>query len=584
MSNESKERPRFSLKWRGLNTQIFLIAVLPISLLLLVVTFGSLSVHQDAMRTLVGERDKRTARSAASAIREQLNHRAAAIHGLALRVEDNPSLDEILESADFLLPDFDIGMAFYSQAGELITARGDLNLWDSLEPAISAEIANYLNESLTQPYFSEPYQHPIYDNYLVVVMSRNSLQDPVATGAFSVTNLARQTLAGTTTYEDETTIFLVDDRGQLLFHVGELVLSGNPLEHPGVGEALHGESGTTYLLVDGSEHVVAFNPVPPTGWALVIEEPWDSVASPLLRYTEAGPLVLVPIVIFSLIALWFSARQIIQPLRELEAQSAALAWGDFEAVKEPVGGIDEIISLQRTLIDLAEKVQNAQQSLRSYIGTITEGQEEERRRLARELHDETLQSLIALNQRVQLIRRSTKDENAVIGLDELQELIGHAMQELRRLTRALRPLYLEDLGLVASLDMLSRETSEETGIPIEFYRQGTEKRLPDHTEIAIFRIVQEALSNIARHADAGSAAISLAHQHDDVLLTITDDGKGFIVADNPSELSHEGHFGLLGIYERAELIGANFKIHSEVGQGSQLIIKIPIKNIGEYGN
>lgn len=575
MTNLHKKRPWFSFKWRGVNTQIFLIAVLPISLLLLIVTFGSLSIHQDAMRTLVGERDKRTARSAASAIREQLNHRAAAIHGLALRVEDNPSLEDILESADFLLPDFDIGMAFYSPEGELIAARGDLNLWGSLESAISAEVASYLGEGLTQPYFSEPYQHPIYDNYLVVVMSRNSLQDPVAVGAFSVTNLARQTLAGTTTYEDQTTIFLVDDRGQLLFRVGELPLSDIPKEHPGVGEALHGESGTTYLMVAGSEHVVAFNPVLPTGWALVIEEPWDSVASPLLRYTESGPLVLVPIVIFSLIALWFSARQIIQPLRELEAQSAALAWGDFEAVKEPVGGIDEIISLQKTLIDLAQKVQNAQQSLRSYIGTITEGQEEERRRLARELHDETLQSLIALNQRVLLVRRSTKDENAAIGLDEIQELIGHAMQELRRLTRALRPLYLEDLGLVAALDTLAGETGEETGTPVEFFRRGTERRLPDHTEIAIYRIVQEALSNITRHAQAGSAAISLVYQDDEVLLTITDDGKGFEAPENPSELSHEGHFGLLGIYERAELIDAHFNIHSEIGQGSQLIIKIP---------
>jgi signal transduction histidine kinase len=137
---------------------------------------------------------------------------------------------------------------------------------------------------------------------------------------------------------------------------------------------LRGESGTTYITEEGKEHVVAFSPILPTNWALVIEEPWDVVASPLLRYTEAGPLVLVPVLAFALAALWFGTRQIIQPLKELESRSSALAWGDFQAVEEPVGGISEISRLQNALVHLAGKVQSAQQGLRGYIGAITAGQ------------------------------------------------------------------------------------------------------------------------------------------------------------------------------------------------------------------
>jgi signal transduction histidine kinase len=221
-------------------------------------------------------------------------------------------------------------------------------------------------------------------------------------------------------------------------------------------------------------------------------------------------------------------------------------------------------------------VQRAQASLREYIGKITQGQEDERKRLARELHDETLQSIIALNQRVQLAKQLVGEENIQESLVEIQQMIDHTMQELRRLTRALRPLYLEDLGLVAALEMLAQETGEISGIPVRFYQRGSESRLPDQAEIAIYRIVQEALSNITRHAQAESAAISLVYQPDEVLLTITDDGRGFEVSDNLTEFSTNGHFGLLGICERAELIGAKINIQSEKGKGSQLYIQLPL--------
>jgi len=259
----------------------------------------------------------------------------------------------------------------------------------------------------------------------------------------------------------------------------------------------------------------------------------------------------------------------------LESRSAALAWGDFQAVKEPVGGISEISRLQNALVHLAGKVQSAQQGLRGYIGAITTGQEEERRRLARDLHDDTIQSLIALNQKVQLARRSLEENNTGESLDEIQELINHTIQDLRRLTGALRPLYLEDLGLTAAMDMLARETSKANRIPIHFISEGVEQRLSAPEEITLFRMAQEGLSNITRHAKATQATLSLNYTPEAIIMNITDNGQGFEVPESPAEFAPQGHFGLLGMHERAELIGARLEIQSPPGEGTKLLVTIP---------
>ena len=181
---------------------------------------------------------------------------------------------------------------------------------------------------------------------------------------------------------------------------------------------------------------MAYSPVSlpgtPNGgrWALVTEEPWESVDTPELRLTQFAPLILLPVLVFTLVALWFSLSQIIGPLRRLETRAAELAWGDFAAIEQPVGGVREIRQLQNTLIHMARKVQDAQKSLHGYIGAMTRGQEDERRRLARELHDETLQALIALRQRVQLAKMKAKEVDTQKSLAELESLSSNCL--LRR--------------------------------------------------------------------------------------------------------------------------------------------------------
>jgi signal transduction histidine kinase len=278
--------------------------------------------------------------------------------------------------------------------------------------------------------------------------------------------------------------------------------------------------------------------------------------------------------------LWFSSRNIVRPLQALEARAVELGWGNYQAIEDPVGGIGEIHNLQTELIHMSHKVRTAQEGLRDYIGAITLGQEDERRRLARELHDDTLQSLIALNQRLQLFQLSLQDDPQTTQHNEtliqLQNLAEQTIQDLRRITRAMRPIYLEDLGLVAALEMLTRETEQGHRMAVGFKRIGTEIRLLPEAELALYRIAQEALNNTIKHADADQANVKILFEPGLITLEISDEGIGFDVPESPAAFAPGGHFGLLGLYERAEMIGATLRIISRPGAGSQIIVTLAI--------
>ena len=567
---------RFS--WRGLTPQLFVIVILPLTALLLAIAFGGLYLHRQAMRRLVGERDERAARAAASALREQLNHRAAAIHGLALRAGPNTSpskLTEILRESDFLLPDFDEGMAFLASNGEVLAYTGDPELWESSDFGALIGLKPLFNQESPPAFFTFP--DPKSGEPMMLAIALAPQGDVIAVGAFSASVVAHDALYNVFTPGSGAVAFVADNNYHLLYQMGTLPPDIDLRAHPGIKQALDGESGATFAQISGAENVIAYSPVAPLDWALVIEEPWEAVASPLLRTTEYAPLVLIPVLLLSLVALWFGTRRIVQPLQTLETKAAQLGWGNFEAIEEPVGGTAEIRRLQRELIHMAQQLKSAQQGLRGYIGAITMGQEEERRRLARELHDDTLQSLIALNQRVQLARLSLDGSQQAESLIEIQGLTEETIQNLRRLTRGLRPVYLEDLGLAASLEMLAKETEENGKLSVDFQRAGTERRLSPTIELALYRIAQEALSNVLRHAHAGRAMLHIAFYPQNVLLEITDDGQGFEVPESPSEFAPSGHFGLLGMHERAELIGARLEIRSTLGEGAHLTVALPFE-------
>ncbi|MCA9872876.1 MAG: hypothetical protein KC441_04460 [Anaerolineales bacterium] len=566
-----------SRRWRNIPSlplQLFIITILPLTALLLVIAFGSLELHQRAMRTMVGERDERATRAAATAISEQLNHRQSAIRSVALQAANAVGPEHALADAAYLLPNFTGGIAIFTADGDLLTASNGLEIWQAR--TIPERLQAFSPASSTDTaYFLPPFVDPISDEELMLVVAETDVF--TAVGAFSPASLVRQALAGIFGGNEQATAYVVTADGDVLYQTGTRSQTDlPPQEHPGAAAALRGESGTTYLSVTGDEHVIAFSPINPVGWALVIEEPWLAVTDPLLRATEMAPLILIPVLVVAVVALWFGVRQVVQPLQSLERKATSLGWGDFAAIEEPVGGINEIQRLQAELIHMAHKVQLAQQSLRGYLGAVTTGQEEERRRLARDLHDDTIQSLIALNQQIQLVQMSVVDDVSAARLATMQQMSEQIVADLRRLTRDLRPIYLEDLGLIPALEMLARDMSQTMEVPVLFEATGRKRRLAPDVELALYRIAQEALSNVARHAQAKRAELCIAFTDKEVCLTIHDDGQGFVVPESPAEMAPTGHFGLLGVQERAEAIGAWLQIESAPGQGTCLQVSLPV--------
>jgi two-component system sensor histidine kinase UhpB len=310
--------------------------------------------------------------------------------------------------------------------------------------------------------------------------------------------------------------------------------------------------------------------------AALPEAAWKTATSPGLELTLVAPLALIGPLLFALAALWFAARQVVRPLQELESKAAAVAAGDYGAIQEPVGGIAEVQHLQAELAEMARQVQASHQGLHDYIGVITAAQEEERLRLARELHDETIQELIVLKQRVQRARKIAGNGGAERPLAELEDQAESTIENVRRFTRALRPIYLEDLGLVPALEMLARETTQAAGLEVEFQAAGREERLAPARELAIYRIVQQALSNVVRHAHAQRASLTVDFRRPGLRVDVQDDGVGFHVPRNATDLAPAGHFGLLGMRERADLIGARFDVESAPGRGTRVSILLPL--------
>jgi signal transduction histidine kinase len=560
---------RFRARGPGLTLQLLLFFILPLTILLLIVAVGSQALHQQAMREIVGQRDGRSAQLAAQALSQQLQYRASAIRFLAEQSAAGTSFQDARSGSAVLFAEFHGGLGYFDPSGKLLAAQGAIA---KLDPAA---IQNVSKNAGSEPVFSSPIPDPTSGKTLILVAASAS-GGPVVAGAFFPDILIDAVFHDVFDPASGVAVFIVGPDRQLIYQSGVCRSSTPCTEHPGVAEALQGKSGITYVNTEGGEHVVAYDPITPAGWALVIEEPWAEVENPNLRATQYAPLALIPALLLALIALWFGVRQIERPLRSLESKASDLTWGRYDTIEQPVGGVAEIRRLQTELIHLAQKVKTAQQGLHSYIGAITSGQEEERSRLARELHDSTLQALIALNQRVQLAKLTPPDKPTDEILADIQTLLDQTMTELRRFTRALRPIYLEDLGLVTALETLAREVSQTAALPVEFRKSGPEHRLASEVELALYRLAQEALNNATRHSQAAHIILSITFSLEKVTLAVSDDGHGFAVPENPAEFVSGGHFGLLGMHERAELIGGILEIHSEPGKGTRVAISLAL--------
>ncbi len=250
-----------------------------------------------------------------------------------------------------------------------------------------------------------------------------------------------------------------------------------------------------------------------------------------------------------------------------------VAFGNlYLAEKQPGGSFteedEEIVTLLAAQAAVA--VENAGSVERDALRRAVRAQEVERRRLARELHDETGQALTSILLGLAAVDRAQTLDEARGAAGELRTLIVQTLQDVRRLAVELRPAALDDFGLEPALSRLGQTVQESGGPAVQVQALLNEERLPDEIETAVYRIVQEALTNVVKHADAHTVSIVVTQKPTSVYVAIEDDGRGF----DPEAVGADG-LGLMGMRERVELLDGSFSVEAIPASGTTLILELP---------
>jgi len=255
---------------------------------------------------------------------------------------------------------------------------------------------------------------------------------------------------------------------------------------------------------------------------------------------------------------------------------------DFECSLSPLIGQDGVARYVVVVVrKMSERVSKDEYLGRSFSLKIMEAQEEERKRISRELHDEIGQMISIIKVNLQQYRRSTDESVREKLLESSIENLGQILKHVRRLSHDLRPSILDDLGLVAALRWYLDNRLRGTGINYDFQVDGKVRRLPAEVETACFRAVQEAVTNIINHAEAKDISITLAESNRCLNLIIKDDGKGFDIPAIREKALRSGHLGLMGMSERIKAVGGKMTVEAAPGRGCMIEISLPIR--GEDG-
>ena len=271
---------------------------------------------------------------------------------------------------------------------------------------------------------------------------------------------------------------------------------------------------------------------------------------------------------------WVVLKAALRPLDGITRTVEKVRKGNLRARAERDPFSDpQIETLRETLNAMLDRLDEHGARLIALSSQIIKAQEEERLRIARELHDETAQALAALLVRQRVAERSHDPETLQRTMADLRVLTAEALEGVRRMALELRPTMLDDLGLVAALEAFARQFSHRTGIPVDVRVPRRPDRLPPEVELVAFRVIQEALSNVARHSQASRAEVSLVAGPGSLVVSVTDDGRGF---DLTTALdSRERSLGLFGMHERAGLVGGRLSLDSAPGRGTRVRLEIP---------
>ena len=358
---------------------------------------------------------------------------------------------------------------------------------------------------------------------------------------------------------------------------------------------------------DPTARVIALAPLRTAPWGVVARQAQSDAFARTLFYRRlmlwVAPLVLA----LTLVLAWGGARSVLRPVALLTESAEGIAYGNLEQPIPPLGA-DEIgrlgrsfeqmrlalkvsmdhveqanavlerrvhertQELERLNVRLQEKEAWREELLRKVISA----QEDERKRLARELHDETSQTLSALAMKIETALSGWPTDAGRERLSEAKTLIVRMIEELHRLIFDLRPSVLDDLGLLSAIRWYAERHLEPRGMSVRCEFSGFARRLKPELETALFRIVQESITNIAKHSGAETVLIQCLERDDGVSIEIEDDGHGFSPENLPPPAARERGFGLMGMQERVELFGGTFEIDSSPGSGTRVVVSVPL--------
>jgi signal transduction histidine kinase len=568
---------------RSLLAQSLLWIILPLSMVVISIILAGTFTYQQIVASLLIDRDRQLATLSATRVSQALNGYALSLQTFSQQALPYSAIDMLaevkLDPPEEIKANFNAGVILVDKYGQVLTS--------------TPTIIDPLGTSVDQQNFFSSVRENKKATFSDVLVDKRTGQDMVVIampvldnqGQFKGALLGAIHLHTTPLSDpilklsvgDEGFAYMVDSQGRAVFHPDPYEVGLDFSDREAVARVIAGETGgLLWESPEGERLVQGFAPVEGTSWGLIVREPWEAVIEPIQHFEAAAGGAIVLTLIIAALLLWRGTLRITSPIRSLVAQTRKLAEGEkIEPI--PPSGLLEVDMLGQAFDQMAARITSYRAGLRRYVGAITTSQEEERKRIARELHDETVQNLVAILRRIELLQTHEANPEDLKRLRELQDTVEETLRGVRQISRDLRPLALEDLGFIPALQT-QVNMAQEGGLQVQLTVQGQPCKLLPDQELALYRIAQEALTNARKHAKATRIDITLLFKSEFVQLEIVDNGVGFSVPPSLTELAHHDNFGLLGIQERVWSVGGSLEISSSLGEGTRLNIQVPQNN------
>lgn len=380
-----------------------------------------------------------------------------------------------------------------------------------------------------------------------------------------------------TNYPDVQYIFAVDAKGQVLAHTfgigfpaGLLTANGVP---PGELSRISVLNTTEGLVWDVAAPIFEgrVGTIRMGFSGALLERTVNAVTTQLLLATLLVSAIGILFAIFLTSVLTRPIQQLAQAARSVgqgDLNQQVSRWADDE-----IGELADSFNSMVKNLKVAAKAQQESNRLRSeLVERVINAQEEERKRIACDLHDQTSQALVSLIVQLKLVESAPNAATRRENIDILREQLRSALDEVRRMALELRPNVLDDLGLEQAIRWFAERCSQNNGLVVTVVSQDDLSDLPERYAVTVYRVVQESLSNVVKHSHASQARVVVTRQTGMLFLSVTDNGKGFIVHQANSK---DGSLGIYGMRERIALLGGKFEIQSEPDKGTAIHVEIP---------